>query len=71
MLKNLELDFNAFREIKKYCDEKHIEFMSTPYDIESVGFLNDLGVTRIKIASADIINKPLLEIVALLNKLLS
>jgi len=68
MLKNLELDFNAFREIKKYCDEKHIEFMSTPYDIESVGFLNDLGVTRIKIASADIINKPLLEVVAKTGK---
>ena len=31
-----------FIQLKKYCDELNIEFMSTPFDIESAEFLNDL-----------------------------
>jgi N-acetylneuraminate synthase len=68
MLKNLELSFDEFREIKKYCDNKAIEFISTPYDIESVEFLTSLKVDKFKIASADLINKPLIEAVAKTNK---
>lgn len=64
MLKNLELSFEEFHELKNYCDYKGIEFMSTPYDIKSVKFLNEIDVKRFKIASADIINKPLLREVA-------
>jgi N,N'-diacetyllegionaminate synthase len=63
MLKNLELSFDEFIELKEYCDKKNIEFMSTPYDPESVEFLNKI-VHRFKIPSADIVNKPLLQAVA-------
>ncbi len=46
--------------LKKYCDEAGIEFMSTPFDVESANFLNDLmGVY--KISSSDITNKPFIE----------
>ena len=68
MLKNLELSFDAFRELKGYCDKNGIEFMSTPYDCESVEFLNETGVNKFKVASADIINKPLLEAIAKTKK---
>jgi len=68
MLKNLELSFNDTCELKEYCDVKHIEFMSTPYDIKSVELLDEIGVKRFKIASADLINKPLIEAVANKNK---
>jgi len=68
MLKRLELSFNDFRELKKYCDKKSIEFFSTPYDVESVIFLNEIGVKRFKIASADLVNKPLIEAVAKTKK---
>ena len=61
MLKALELSFDEFRELKRYCDNKGIEFISTPYDIKSVEFLNEIGINRYKVASADIINKPLIE----------
>ncbi|NQU99165.1 MAG: N-acetylneuraminate synthase [Parcubacteria group bacterium] len=64
MLKNLELSFDEFRELKKYCDNNSIEFISTPYDIKSVEFLNNIGVKRFKVASADLINKPLIEAIA-------
>ena len=68
MLKALGLSFDEFRELKKYCDNKDIEFISTPYDIKSVEFLNEIGVNRFKIASADIINKPLIEAIAKTKK---
>ena len=68
MLKNLELSFDEFRELKKYCDNNGIEFSSTPYDIKSVEFLNEIGVNRFKVASADLINKPLIEAMAKTKK---
>ncbi|MFQ5833192.1 MAG: N-acetylneuraminate synthase family protein [Candidatus Thorarchaeota archaeon] len=60
MLKKYELSSDDFRELKKYCDNVGIEFLSTPYDPESLVFLTELGVSRIKIASADIVDKQLL-----------
>jgi len=68
MLKNLELSKDEFRTLKTYCDTKHIEFISTPYDVGSVSFLNELGVHRFKIASAEIVNKPVIEAVAQTRK---
>jgi len=68
MLSALELSFDEFQELKKYCDNKDIEFISTPYDIKSVEFLNQLGVNRFKVASADLINRPLIEAIAKTKK---
>lgn len=68
MLKNLELSFDEFRELKKYCDNRSIEFISTPYDIKSVEFLNEIGVNKFKVASADLINKSLIEAIAKTKK---
>ena len=68
MLKALELSFDEFRELKKYCDNSNIEFISTPYDIKSVEFLNGIGVERFKVASADLINKPLIEAIVKTKK---
>lgn len=49
-----------FEELKKYCDNVGIEFMSTPFDVESATFLNDL-MDVFKISSSDITNKPFIE----------
>ena len=64
MLKSLELPYEVHEPLKSYCGQRGIEFMSTAYDEESAQFLQQLGVRRIKIASADIVNRPLLEAVA-------
>lgn len=61
MLESHELSREDFAELKDLCDHEDIEFISTPYDRHSVGVLESLEVDTIKIASADIINKPLLE----------
>ena len=47
-------------ELKAYCDEVGIEFMSTPFDVESAAFLNDL-MDVFKISSSDLTNKPFIE----------
>ena len=60
MSKKLELSYDAFRQIKRYCDKIGIEFLSTPDDNESLDFLVKLRVKRIKIGSAEITNIPFL-----------
>jgi N,N'-diacetyllegionaminate synthase len=60
MLKKLELSFDDFRLLKAYCEEKNIEFMSTPFDDESAKFLHEIGVHAFKIGSGDLTNIPFL-----------
>jgi N-acetylneuraminate synthase len=63
MLKQLELKFEDFKELKKYCDKKGIIFLSTPHTFSAVDFLNPL-VPAFKISSPDLNNTPFLEIIA-------
>lgn len=48
-----------YKELAIYCDKKGIDFMSTPFDLDAVDFLNPL-MPVFKIASADITNVPLI-----------
>jgi N,N'-diacetyllegionaminate synthase len=64
MLKKLELGKSDFEAIKAHADSRGIEFMSTPYDPQSVALLEGLGVRRFKVSSTDLTNKPLVETVA-------
>lgn len=61
MLKKLELKFEDFIILKEYCETKGIEFISTPFDIESAVFLKDIGVHAMKIGSGDLTNIPFLQ----------
>ncbi|WP_457622714.1 N-acetylneuraminate synthase [Persephonella sp.] len=61
MLKELELSFNDFEELKSYCDKRGIIFLSTPFDIESARFLKELGLDIFKIGSGEITNYLLLK----------
>ncbi len=61
MVKKLELDFSAHEQLLARCRAKHIQFLSTPFDLPSVETLvKGLGLDRIKIASGEITNAPLL-----------
>jgi sialic acid synthase SpsE len=51
---------DEFEELKLYCDRLGIDFLSTPFDIESANFLNDM-MDVFKISSSDITNKPFIE----------
>ncbi len=48
---------NEFEALKRHCDSAGIEFLSTPFDVESAVFLNDL-MDVVKISSSDITNTP-------------
>jgi len=54
-------------KLKEYCDEVGIEFMSTPFDIESATFLNEI-MDVFKISSSDLTNKPFIEYICKFNK---
>ena len=64
MVKKLELSFEQFRQIKKYCEQKKIIFLSTPFDLESIDFLQEIDIPFWKIPSGEITNLPYLEKIA-------
>ncbi|MFW5837490.1 MAG: N-acetylneuraminate synthase [Desulfovibrionaceae bacterium] len=60
MLKKLELAPEDHQKLFDRCRERGLEFMSTPFDLDSVDVLLELGVSRLKIPSGEITNGPLL-----------
>lgn len=61
LLKSLELSFEDHEALVAHCEARGIEFMSTGFDQGSLRLLVDLGIKRIKIASGEITNTPLVE----------
>ncbi len=56
LIKKLELKFQDFIRIKKYCERKKILFFSTPDEEESADFLDRIGTKIFKISSQDLTN---------------
>ena len=50
LIKDIELPREWQKDLKDYCEESNIEFMSTPFDVKAVDELYNLGVKRLKIA---------------------
>ena len=68
ILREVELSEEEFIDLKNYCEESGLEFLCTPFDMNSAEFLDSLNVHAYKIASADLTNLELLEYVASKNK---
>lgn len=68
MVKKLEFNNKVHLELINYCNEKNIQFLSSPFDIESINLLVELGLTIFKIPSGEITNLPYLEAIGKLNK---
>ncbi len=64
MLKKLEVTQEQNLELKKYCQEKNIIFLTTPFDETSLDEIDKLDLPAYKIASTDTTNLPFLEKVA-------
>mgnify|MGYP006093117681 CR=1 FL=1 len=69
MIKKLELDIEIHKKLIKYCNEKDIMFLSTPFDHDSIDLLNKLGLKIFKIPSGEITNLPYLRHIGSLNKI--
>lgn len=63
ILKRCELSYDQQAELVEYCSEVEIEFFSTPFDSDSLNFLIDQKVKRIKLASFDVTNTEFLRAV--------
>lgn len=62
--KRMEFTFSQWVEIKAHCEEKGVEFMSTPFSLAAVTLLENVGVKRYKIGSGDTNNLLLLSKIA-------
>jgi N,N'-diacetyllegionaminate synthase len=60
MLNQLELTEAMHVSLIAYCKKKKIGFFSTAFDIQSLNYLNKLGLDRFKIPSGEITNLPYL-----------
>jgi N,N'-diacetyllegionaminate synthase len=60
MLKQLELSYNEFVEVRDYCNQIGIQFLSTPDTEEDMDFLLSLGLPVLKIGSGEVTNIPFL-----------
>ena len=68
MLSRLELSFEEFRSLKKAADQEGILFLSTPFDLASIDFLDSLGMPFWKIPSGEVTDLPYLEKIAKTEK---
>ncbi|UGA57363.1 N-acetylneuraminate synthase family protein [Vibrio sp. VB16] len=64
MIKSLEFAYEDHLPVLEYCRENGVEFISTPYDVESAEFLVSIGVKTFKTASADIVDLSLQTFIA-------
>jgi N,N'-diacetyllegionaminate synthase len=64
MLKKLELSEKDHDDLIEYCSKKNIQFLSTPFDEESIFLLKAKGIKIGKIPSGEITNLPYLQAMA-------
>lgn len=64
MLQKVALSKSEFKQLKEYCSEVGIGFISTPFDNDSINFLEEFDMDFWKIPSGEITNLPYLEKIA-------
>lgn len=68
MCKKISLQYEDHISLKQHCEAVGIQFLSTPFDLESINFLEELGCTMWKIPSGEITNLPYLMKIAETHK---
>lgn len=68
MVRKLMLTYEEYGQLKDYCEEKGIRFLSTAFDLPSVDYLHSIGMGLWKIPSGEITNLPLLIKIAQLHE---
>ena len=66
--KRMELSKSQWYEIKKHCEKRGLEFISSPFSNAAVDLLEDVGVDTYKIGSGEVSNLLLLEKIAKTGK---
>lgn len=68
MCKRIHLTFDEHAQLKEYCDSIGIAYLSTPFDLDSIDFLQQMGTPMWKVPSGEITNLPYLEKIAATKK---
>ena len=68
MLQKLQLGIVEHKAIMERCRQKKIQFISTPFDFDSVALLDELDIPLIKIPSGEVTNAPMLLRIAQTNR---
>ena len=68
MIRKLELSRENHIGLIRHCEKVGIEFLSAPFDLDSIDLLHELGVKYFKIPSGEITNYPYLKAMAGYNK---
>ncbi|OOG74600.1 N-acetylneuraminate synthase family protein [Algoriphagus sp. A40] len=66
--KRMEFSINQWKDLKAHCDEKGLEFISSPFSNLAVDWLEEVGVKRYKIGSGEVSNFLLLDKIAKTGK---
>lgn len=61
LIKRIEIPRKWHKDLANYCAEKEVVFLSTPFDLQAVDELEEVGMLAYKIASFEITHLPLLE----------
>ena len=64
MARTLVLPHEVFEQLSRHATERHLMFLSTPFDEGSADFLDSLGVPAFKVPSGEITNLPFLAHIA-------
>lgn len=68
MIKHYELSESQFKDLYDYAKQIGIGFLTSVFDLDSASFVNNLEMPYIKIASGEITNFPLIEILCQKHK---
>lgn len=68
MVRKLALSYDEYLALKRYCDKTGIRFLSTPFDLDSIAFLNAVEMPFWKIPSGELTNLPYLLAIAKTGK---
>jgi sialic acid synthase SpsE/sugar phosphate isomerase/epimerase len=68
LLERFQLSREEHKKVAEYCKQKGVLYMCTPWDTDSVKVLESLDVQAYKVASADLTNLPLIEVLVATQK---
>jgi N-acetylneuraminate synthase len=66
--KRMEFTQEQWAGLKKHCEEKNVEFISSPFSVEAVNLLENLEVKKYKVGSGEISNFLILDKIAQTKK---
>ncbi len=66
--KRMEFTPEQWAGIKQHCDDKGVEFMSSPFSVAAVSLLENIGVKKYKIGSGELTNYLMLDAIAKTGK---